>query len=190
MTRAKLLMIGLGLALVAILAAPASAQDGPTLESDVTNVEAAGEQEFNITGAGWTAAPPIFVLPCTGATNLEDLVAAGADACDLSALTPVTPEDGAFSVAVTYDVPAEGMCITAGDAATTESAAFCVTVGAADEGEGAEGEGEAAQEEEEAPAEEEEALANTGVESGLLAIIAIAVVAGGAMVISATRRFA
>jgi AraC-like DNA-binding protein len=33
MTRSRLLMIGLGLALVAILAAPASAQDGPTLES-------------------------------------------------------------------------------------------------------------------------------------------------------------
>lgn len=182
MTRAKLMMLALAMALVAILAAPASAQDGPSIEVDPTNVEAAGEQEFNVVGANWTAAPPVFVLPCTGASNLEDLAAAGADACDISNLTPVTPADGAFEATVTYDVPAEGMCITAGDAAQTEVASVCITVGAA-------AEEEAPAEEEEAPAEEEE-LAVTGVDSGLLAIIGIAVVGAGALTVGYTRRFA
>jgi hypothetical protein len=183
MTRAKLLMIGLGLALVAVLAAPAAAQDGPTLTSDVTNVEAAGEQEFTITGAGWTAAPPIFVVPCMGATNLDEMAAAGVAACDLAALTPVTPEDGAFEVVAVYDVPAEGMCISASDAGSIEAATICITVGAAEEAPA-----------EEAPAEEaaaeEEELADTGVESGLLAIIGLAVVGAGVMTVGYTRRFA
>lgn len=184
MSRAKLMLIGIAVALVAIFAAPASAQDGPTITVEPMTVEAAGETEFTITGEGWTAAPPIFVLPCFSVNNLEDLAAGGADACDVSALTPATPADGAFEVVVTYDVPEEGMCIASGDAAQSESAFACFTVGAQEGGEEAPAE--------EAPAEEggEEELANTGVESGLLAIIAIAIVAGGAMVISATRRFA
>ena len=178
MTRAKLLMIGLALAIVAVLAAPAAAQEAPTITSDVTNVEAAGEHEFTITGAGWTAAPPIFVLPCVGATTIAEMIAAGADACDIASLEAATPEDGAFEVVVVYDVPAEGMCISAGDVATTEVAAVCITVGAAEEGAAEEG-----------PAEEEE-LADTGVESGLLAIIGLAVVGAGVMTVGYTRRFA
>lgn len=186
MTRAKLLMLGILVAVFAAFAAPAGAQDGPSLTADPTTVEAAGETEFTVTGAGFTAAPPIFVLPCYTVTTVEDLQAQGAAACDTGALTPATPEDGGFTVTVSYEVPEAGMCIVAGDAAQTESAAICISVGAAAEEEPA-AEEEAAGEE--APAEgEEEGLAETGVESGLLAIIAIAVVAGGAMVVTATRR--
>lgn len=187
MSRAKLIALALGLAFIALLATPASAQDGPTLTVEPANVDAAGEHEFVVAGTGWTAAPPLFVLPCVGASNLEDLTAAGADACDISNLTPVTPTDGAFESSVTYDVPAEGMCITAADAAQTEVAAVCISVGAAadEAGEGAEGEGEEA-----ATDTAEEELANTGAESGLLVVVGVAVAAAGALTVGYTRRFA
>ena len=197
MTRAKLLVLGLGLALIAIFAAPtASAQDGPAITIEPSNVDAAGDHEFTITGSGWTAAPPIFVLPCT-ATTLDELTATGADTCDTAALTPATPADGAFEVTVTYTVPEEGMCIAAGDAGQTESGGGCITVGggdaAAEEEEAVEeevAEEEAVEEEvaEEDAAEEE--LATTGVESGQVAIIALAILGAGAMAVGYTRRFA
>ena len=98
------------------------------------------------------------------------------------------PEDGAFEVIVTYSVPAEGMCISASDTAISEATALCITVGAAEEAaaEDAPAEDEPA---EEAPVEEEQ-LADTGIESGLLAIIGLAVVAAGAITVGYTRRFA
>ena len=105
MTRAKLLMLGIAIAMVSMLAAPAAAQDGPSITVEPATVDAAGETEFTVTGAGWTAAPPIFVLPCFTVTTLEDLEAEGAAACDTAALTPATPADGAFEVTVTYEVP-------------------------------------------------------------------------------------
>lgn len=190
MTRAKLLMLGIAIAMVSVFAAPAAAQDGPTLTVEPASVEAAGENEFTITGAGWTAAPPIFVLPCFTVSTPEEIAEQGAAACDTAALTPATPADGAFEVTVTYDVPETGMCIAAGDAAQTESSAVCIAVGAAAEEEAPVEEGaeeEAVTTDEEA-AGEEEALAETGIESGLLAIIGMAILAAGAMVLTGTRR--
>ncbi len=185
MTRAKLLALGLGLALIAIFAAPAGAQDGPTLTVEPATVEAPGEYEFTVTGAGFTAAPPIFILPCDApeSGNPADI---DSDTCDTGNLTPATPEDGAFEVTVTYTVPEGGLAIAAGDAAQTEAAAAVVTIGAAQE----EGGDDGAAEEEGGEEEGGEELANTGVESGLLAVIAIAVLGGGAMAVGYTRRFA
>lgn len=181
----------LALALVAVAAlfalsgAPASAQDGPAITVDPEFVEAAGEQEFTVTGTGWTV-PSAFVLPCIVIEDITLLDAQGGD-CDLGTLTPaVNDGSGGFVVTVTYDVPEEGMTIVVGDADQTEGAFHVVTVGApaAEEG-GEEGEEEAGGEEE--AAGEEEELANTGVESGLLAVVAGAVLAGGVM-LSATQR--
>jgi LPXTG-motif cell wall-anchored protein len=190
MTRAKLLMLGIAIAMVSVFATPAAAQDGPSITVEPASVEAAGETEFTITGAGWTAAPPIFVLPCFTVSTPEEITEQGAAACDTAALTPATPADGSFEVTVTYDVPETGMCIAAGDAAQSEAGFACITVGAAAEEEAPAEEGaeeEAAPTDEEAPAEEEE-LAETGIESGLLAIIGVAVLAAGAMVLTSTRR--
>ena len=174
-------MLGVALAVVALFAAPAQAQDGPTLTVEPASVDAAGEHEFTVTGSGWTAAPPIFVLPCEAPASGE---AADVDAstCDTGSLTPANPTDGAFEVTVTFDVPEGGMAIAAGDAAQSEAAAAVVTVGAA--AEAAEDDGGEAAEDEGA----DEALADTGAESGLLAIAGIAVVAGGAMVVNTSRR--
>ncbi len=193
MTRAKLLMLGIAIAMVSVFATPAAAQDGPSITVEPSSVEAAGEAEFTITGEGWTAAPPIFVLPCFTVSTPEEIAEQGAAACDTAALTPATPADGAFEVTVTYDVPETGMCIAAGDAAQSEAGFACISVGAAEEEameeEATEEEGmeeEAAGTDEEAGADEE--LAETGIESGLLAIIGVAVLAAGAMVLTSTRR--
>ena len=165
-------------ALFALTGAPASAQDGPAISVDPEFVEAPGEQEFTIVGSGWTV-PSAFVLPCIAVEDLTQLDAQGGD-CDLANLTPaVNDGSGGFEVTVTYDIPEEGLLIVVGDADQTESAFHLVTVGAPA------AEEEAAAEEE--PAEEEE-LANTGIESGLLAIVAGAVLAGGLMLTTTQRR--
>ena len=120
------------------------------------------------------------MLPCPGANgSIEEFTAQGADACDTGALTPATPADGAFTVTVTYDIPAEGLVIAAGDAGQTESAVAIVGVGAAAE----------AEEDitEEAPVEAAEMPA-TGAESAPLAIAGMAVLAAGAMVIGFSRK--
>ncbi len=198
MTKAKILMLGAAIAMVSVFATPAAAQDGPSITVEPSSVDAAGEAEFTVTGEGWTAAPPVFVLPCEAPAS-GDIADVDSATCDTANLTPATPADGSFEVTVTYDVPEGGLAIAAGDAAQSESASALITVGAAAEGEGeaaAEGEGEEMAEgdaEAEAVAEtdemaEGEELAETGIESGLLAIIGIAVLAAGAMVLTSTRR--
>ena len=108
----------------------------------------------------------------------------------------------ADQVTVTLDVPEGGIVIAAADAAQSEGAAALVTVGSGEEGGDDSGEGEegsddsGAEEGDDSTTEEEtaentsEELANTGVESGLLAVIAVAVLGAGAMAIGYTRRFA
>lgn len=177
MNRAKMLALGLGLALVALFVAPAAgAQDGPLITVEPASVDAAGDHEFTVTGSGWTAAPPIFVLPCEAPAS-GDLADLDSGTCDTANLTPATPDgDGNFSVTVTYTVPEGGMAIAAGDAGQTESSGVLVTVGA----------GAA----EEAPADEPvaEPLPDTGVESAPLAIAGAAILAAGTMVVGFSRK--
>ena len=194
MTKRIALALAVVAALFALVTAPAGAQDGPAITVEPATVEAAGEQEFTITGTGWTV-DSVFVLQCIPTDAPLELDAQGGD-CDLGNLTPASNDgSGGFTVSVTYDVPEEGLSIIVTDTETTEGAYHLVTVGAAQEEggeEAAEEGGEEAAEEEggEEAAEEggEEELANTGVESGLLAIMAAAVLAGGLMVLGATRR--
>lgn len=164
--------------LMGLSIAPAAAQD-QTLTVDPGSVEAAGEYEFTVVGEGFTV--PVFLLPCPGAEGDPAALATGeaADLCDTSKLTPVTPDDaGRWEATVTYEVGDSGLVLVAGDQAQTNSAVGVVTVGAAEEAPA-----------EEAPAEEaEEPLANTGVESGLLAIIGLSVALAGAMILFESRR--
>ena len=191
MTRAKLIVLGLGLALLAVFAAPASAQEAREITVEPAFVEAAGEAELTISGAGWTM-PPTAVIPCDApeSGNLLDVDSA---TCDTGLLTPVTPDaDGNFSTTITVDIPEAGIAIVGFDLATqgqNEAGGAIVPVGAPAE-EGAEEGSEDAAQEETAEEGAEEELADTGVESGLLAVIAIAVLGGGAMVVGYTRRFA
>jgi hypothetical protein len=186
MKRARLLAAVFDLAFIAVVAVPAGAQDGPSITVEPATVDTADEHEFTITGTGWSATTPIFVLPCafpeTGSAGDID-----ADTCDATNLTPATAEDGLFTVTVTFDVPAEGIAIAAGDTDQTEAGAAVVTVSAAQDDDAAETEDEG--EAEGGDDAQEAELANTGVESGLLIIVAVAVIAGGTMVVGATRRF-
>lgn len=191
MTRAKLIVLGLGLALLAVFAAPASAQEAREITVEPAFVEAAGEAELTISGAGWTM-PPTAVIPCD-APESGDLLDVDSATCDTGLLTPVTPDaDGNFSATITVNVPEGGIAIVGFDLATqgqNEAGGAIVPVGAPAEEGAEEGSEDAAQEETTEEGGEEE-LADTGVESGLLAVIAIAVLGGGAMVVGYTRRFA
>ncbi len=192
------LIAGIGLAMLVTLAGPATAQDGPSLTVDPATVDAVGEATFTVTGTGWTAEPPLFILPCTVPESGEptDL---STDSCDTANLTPATPADGAFEVEVTFEIPEEGLIVAAGDAAQSESAVAMITVGAAEEPATAEEEEEEAapatteenaEESAEATEETEETeLAQTGTESGLLAVIGLTVAGLGAMVVSFARRY-
>ncbi len=177
----------------------AGAQDGPSITVEPASVDAPGEAEFTITGAGWTAAPPVFILPCEAPAS-GDAADIDSATCDTANLTPATPADGAFEVTVTFDVPEGGLAVAAGDAAQSEAAAAVITVGGGEGGEGGDeaaaddgavegtddGEGEGA---DDAAADGGDAeLAETGVESMLLVIAALAIVAAGAMVLRTTRR--
>jgi hypothetical protein len=194
--RKTLTTIAIGLLASAGWAGTAAAQDGPTITVEPATVDAAGETEFTITGSGWTAAPPIFVLPCA-APESGDPADVDSATCDTANLTPATPADGSFEVTATFDVPEGGLAIAAGDAAQTEAAAVVVTVGAGEapaEGEdpatedGAAADDGAADDGAAAEGEEGGELAETGVESMLLVIAGIAVMVAGAMVLRVTRR--
>ena len=204
MRRASLLIVAMAVALLGLFAVPAAAQDGPAITIEPASVDAAGEATVTVTGSGWSSGA-VFVLKCAGAEgSLEQYEELGAAACDTNDLTPVTADaDGAFTTELTVEVPETGIVVAAGNAAQTESAAAVISVGGGEGEEGgeeaAEEEAEAAEEdaeaaEEDAEAAEEEAetaeaeLASTGSESGLYAIIAIAVIAAGAMVVGLGRK--
>ncbi len=165
MKKIKLLVAALGVSLVAMfaLAPAAQAQNVASIIADPAFVAAPGETTFTITGSGWPAGATAL-LPCEGSTNYEEAAANGADACDLGNLTIVTAAaDGTFTAEWTYNIPAAGMCIGAGDLAQTTVGTYCVGVGAP-------------------------ILPNTGSESTKIAIIGAAVLAAGAMIVLSTRR--
>lgn len=183
MTRSKIFLLSVVVALFGLFAAPAIAQD-QTLEVDPPSVDAPGEQTFTVTGGGFTLSP-IFILPGVAPESC-DIADFDATTVDTGALTPATPDaDGNFTAEVTYDVPAGGIAIIAGEASQTESAAVIVCVGdpAADDAGEDDGEDTAAEDD-----GEDETLADTGVESGVLAIVGGAVLAAGAMVVGTSRR--
>jgi hypothetical protein len=103
------------------------AQDGPTITVDPDTVEAEGEAELVVTGAGFTADIDLFVLSCTAPDG--DLTAInGQEDCDVSNLTPVTADaDGAFEVTVTYEIVPD-FAVVVGDSAQTESAGALVAI--------------------------------------------------------------
>ncbi len=181
----KITLIGLVVALMALFAGPAAAQDGPTVTADP--VAAAGQNDIEVTGAGFSPGIALFVLPCADAGGDIDAFLSNDDPgslCDTSALTPVTAgDDGGFTATVSYDVPAEGLVFVAGDAAQTEVGVGVITVG--------DGGGDAAADDA-APAEEEAApaadLANTGAETGVLVGVGVALLGLGVVSTRAGRR--
>ncbi len=160
-------MLAVMMAVTVGFAGVASAQ-APTGEMAVSGVTEAGSQDLEVTVSGFTPGLALFVLPCP---IVADLASFDAGTCDTGNLTPVVAgDDGSATVTTTQDVPAEGMLLVAGDAARTEFAIAVVTVGGAAGGSHA-------------------ALADTGVDTGVLAVIAGTMIAGGALVVGTTRRY-
>ena len=114
--------VALVFAALIALAAPAAAQ---SVSADPGSVPEAGSYDFTVSGSGFSEDG--FLLPCPGANG--DPAAIDETSCDLTALTPYTAGD--WSLSVTYDVPAEGLVLVAGNAAQTESGATVITIGAA-----------------------------------------------------------
>lgn len=177
-----------GLALVTVITPSAAAQDGPILTAEPSNVEAPGDVEFTITATGFTAAPPIAVIPCFGATTPEELAEAGIVACDTGLLTTIDElANGGFTTTITYTVPETGFCIYSGDFLNTETGLpACITVGEAT-GDG-EDNGESADGDSAIDDDDDATLANTGAESALVAVMAFAIVGAGVMVLGYSRR--
>ena len=180
----KLLVAPAVAAVIALAGSPVSAQDTPVVTVDPAAPDA-GEQELTVTGEGYTV-DGVFVVPCTGANNLEQLVELGADACDLGNLTPATLTDGAFEVTITVDVPAEGMCISAGDLAQTQVGAVCFGGDAAAGDDGGDEEAADAEAEEQT---DEEPLPETGLDAQTLGLLGAALIGAGGLTALSIRRF-
>ena len=117
-----LLAISAAFVLTIAVAAPASAQ---TVDIDPNPVSEAGEQEITVTGTGFT--DDGFLLACPGAN--ADPAQLAEDSCDLANLTPYSAGD--WELTVTFDIPAEGLLIVAGNAAQTEVVPAVISVGEA-----------------------------------------------------------
>ncbi len=156
----------------------ASAQATGEMVLTPPGVAEAGEATFGVEVSGFTGGIALFVLPCEFPDS-GDMAEFDAGTCDTANLTPMqVGDDGTGEAEVTFDVPEKGLVIIAGDAARTESAVGVVVVGDA-AGAEASAAGDSGSDD----------LAETGVETGMLAVVAGTLVAGGAMVVAASRRF-
>lgn len=177
------------LALLVGFAAPASAQDEPTLTVDPPSVDAAGSHDFTVTGTNFKPVPG-FLLPCPGAEGDLETMAGGDPAalCDLSNLfSYIVDDDGGWSAEVTYDVPAEGLVMAAGDQGGENAAATLVTIGdspAAETTDADDGDAD-----DDAAASGGEDLAETGIETAALFIFGATIVIAGYMIIRYGRAF-
>lgn len=164
--------------LLVSMAGTAVAQE-PTgvLEINPTTVDEAGEHQFTLGLSGFTPGLALFVLPCTAPAGGDMSAFDAAADCDTANLTPVVADDnGNGTVTNTYTVTDDGLVVVAGDAAQTEFGIVIVPPPGADAA--ADDAGDDGGE-----------LAETGVETGLLAVIATTMVAGGAMVVRQTRKY-
>jgi LPXTG-motif cell wall-anchored protein len=118
----KLLTIGAVLGLMLALVAPASAQ-GASITADPASVSESGSADLTVSGTGFTSDG--FLLACPGANG--DPAQLAEDSCDIANLTAYTAGD--WTLDVTYDIPAEGLLIVAGNADQTEVATFVIAIG-------------------------------------------------------------
>ena len=144
-------LITMAIAAVAIVAPAGIASAAPEIAVSPSSVDAAGEQEVEVTLSGFTAETPVFVLPCAFPAG-GDVAAFDNTTCDQAQLSPaVIDAEGGATVTATFDIPAEGIAIYVTDAAQAESGVALITIG---EAAAEEAPAEEAEEAEEAPAEE------------------------------------
>lgn len=175
------------LAALLFFATPASAQDGETISVSPSSVAAEeGTYTVTVSGEGWTGAPALFVTLCSGAEGGDS------DAINEGNATSACPtiltdgargnpgDDGTWSydleVTVTQgDIDNGQIAILAGELApgTEWSAGVNLGVGESDGDD-----------------MEDDAMADSGAESGLLAVIGGSVIVAGLLTIGLGRRIA
>ena len=162
------------------LASPVSAQDNEAITATLND-----DGSATVTGTGWEDAPNLYVTICKGADpSAEDggITAGNAtQVCqdimtDGFATNPDRGDGGTTSYTISADkvgeVPDEGYVILQGEfsADSDWSATTVLTAGGDDMG--------------------EDMMADTGSESGLLAVIGVSVLLAGLFAIGIGRRFA
>jgi hypothetical protein len=157
---------GLIVAMSGALAGTAAAQD-PAITIDPPAVPAAGTYDFTMVGTDFPSSPIVLLCAVPGSGDAADV---DAGSCDVSnpfqfAVSGDDFSDGGFTVTFSFEIPDGGVGVYATEPAEGGANAAAII-----------------------EVDPTVVLATTGVESGLLAIIGLAVVAGGAMVVGTTRR--
>ena len=217
MTKTKLLFTAMSLALVAWMgASAASAQNGPSISVSPTYVAEAGEATFTVTGSGWTvSASNVGTCNIPADADLAEIDASAHCSnlanLDIGNLTAAPVTDGGFEVSHTVNVPEQGVFIVAGDLARTQTAGpILITVGTPDTDDDMDDMDDDMDDMDDDMSDDmddmdddmmgddmddmsddmmdDDMLAETGSNSTSMAIIAVAVVLAGAMLVGLSRR--
>ena len=184
------------------LVGTAQAQDvvRGTVTSDPATVPAAGEYTMTATGADFIPDSTVLVLGCIspgdtlvpGVSTAEEITASalGIDAladCNIAAAQNIDVDsNGAWSATVTAEV-GDNFWLSAGALDGSQAGATWIAI--VPEAATTDADADDDAEPEAISEEEEEDLAETGVETGLLAVIGTAVLGAGVLVTRESRRF-
>lgn len=179
MRKALIVLVAMVLASLS-LAGTAEAQDAVigTVTSDPASVPEAGEYTFTATGADFIPDTSVLLVKCTspadtlvpGSSDLEEITAAAQaisplDDCDVAAAQNVDVDSsGGWTASLTAEV-GDNFFLSAGALDGSQAGATWI------------------------PIVTPTLLADTGVETGLLAVIGTAVLGAGVLVTRETRRF-
>lgn len=135
-----------------------------------------GEQELTIDVWDFDPDTPVYVVPCEVPAS-GDAADVSSDSCDLADVeTATTDADGAASFEVTWDIPADGIAVFAGDEMGTDEVAEVLEVA----GTGVEVLGTSTTADDE--------LADTGADTGPLVSLGLALVLLGTATVRTGRR--
>jgi hypothetical protein len=195
MRKALIALVAMVLASLSLVGT-AQAQDAVigTVTSDPATVPAAGEYTMTATGSDFIPDTSVLLVGCVapgdilvpGVSTLEEITASatGIDAladCNIAAAQNVDVDgDGAWSATLTSEV-GDNFFLSAGALDGSQAGATWIAIVP-----------EASTTDDDAEAEttaEDEDLAETGVETGLLAVIGTAVLGAGVLVTREGRRF-
>lgn len=199
MRKALIVLVAMVLASLS-LAGTAQAQDVVigTVVAEPATVPEAGEYTMTATGSDFIPDSSVLLVKCIspadtlvpGVSDLEEITAAATaiDAltdCDIAAAQNVDVDsDGAWSAELTAEV-GDNFFLSAGALDGSQAGATWVAIVP----EAATTDADDSEDAEDAEEEAEEDLAETGVETGLLAVIGTAVLGAGVLVTREGRRF-
>lgn len=206
MRKALAAMVAIVLASLS-MAGTAQAQDAVigTVVSDPATVPAAGEYTMTATGSDFIPDTAVLLVACVspadtlvpGASDLEEITAAAtainalAD-CDIANAQNVEVDgEGGWTAELTAEV-GDNFFLSAGALDGSQAGATWIAIvpqAAAEEAEEEDAEAEEEDAEAEEADEDDAELADTGVETGLLAVVGTAVLGAGVLAVREGRRF-